>query len=54
MKTMAEIILKCDCRHTKLMCFIGIAMILMLLPAYIVTAVVCFIGINWEALKTAV
>ena len=27
-KTIAEIILKCDCQHTKLMCFIGNAMIL--------------------------
>ena len=34
-KTMAEIILKCDCRHTKLMCFIGIAMILI----YVITSI---------------
>ena len=34
-KTMAEIILKCDCWHTKLMCFIGNAMILI----YVITSI---------------
>ena len=48
---LAEIILKCDWQHTKLMFSIGIALVYKCY--YHHTKLECYIGIKWEAMKRA-